>query len=61
MAEEKAKKNGIRPRIPSEVYKILLDGASKAGLPVKFWLYQAIQEKVERQEQESSALIGESE
>jgi hypothetical protein len=40
---------GSRPVIPPAINKIMTVAAARVGLPVKFWLYEAVKEKAERE------------
>jgi predicted HicB family RNase H-like nuclease len=44
MAQEQA----VRQRIPAVLHKKMKEAAEDAGISVKFWLYDAIKEKFER-------------
>jgi hypothetical protein len=48
-----------RPHIPAVINQIMTDAASRVGMPVKFWLYEAVKEKAAR-EASSDALPEES-
>jgi hypothetical protein len=49
-AESQGKK--YRPHIPAVINKIMTDAALRVGMPVKFWLYEAVKEKAEREASE---------
>jgi hypothetical protein len=55
-AETQGKK--YRPHIPPVINKIMTEAALRVGMPVKFWLYEAVKEKAEREA--SEVLPGES-
>jgi hypothetical protein len=46
-SESQGKK--YRPHIPAVINKIMTDAALRVGMPVKFWLYEAVKEKAERE------------